>query len=142
MKISTGARFLSNTFLTFASVLAGYGLFDMSKFVWYTGLYFDNGLYPFIWGCLFLLIGQVFRLQQRRQFMGVVAISGLLLFLWKRATIPAITPTGHSLFPDAELLNSLILVCILLLGLVLADRHVQSIINVLIVRPFQRIARL
>lgn len=137
------ARFWSAIFLAFATLLVAYGLFGLSRFAWYVGEYFDdrlvlfdNGVYPFLWGYLFLLIGQIFRLHLRRPFMGAAAFAGLLLLLWKRVTVPA-HGTGQELFPDAELLNELIVMCVVMLGLVLADRHLQYVMDLLLVRPWR-----
>ena len=65
------ARFWSAIFLAFATLLVAYGLFGLSRFAWYVGEYFDdrlvlfdNGVYPFLWGYLFLLIGQIFSLRR------------------------------------------------------------------------------
>lgn len=148
MRLGTAARILSTAFLVFAALLVAYGLFGLSRFAWYEGAYFDNrlvlfdnGFYPFFWGVLLLVLGQILRFQQRRQFMFAAAVTGLMLFLWMRATIPALGNAGQELFPDAELLNDLILICLVMLGLALADRHVQRIIDFVVVRPYRALLR-
>lgn len=148
MSIGAIARFLSTAFLALAIALVGYGLYGMSRFAWYRGMYvddsfilFDNGFYPFFWGCLFLLMGQVFRLHWRRQFMLLASIAGLALFAWKRITIPVLGTGGQEIFPDAALLNELLVVCGVILSLALADRYVQLVIDAVIVNPFRRIVR-
>jgi hypothetical protein len=144
---SAVARFLSAAFLAFATLLVAYGLFGLSRSAWYVGEYFDdrlvlfdNGVYPFLWGYLFLLLGQLLRLHLRRPFMGAAAFAGLLLFLWKRVTVPA-HGVGQEIFPDAELLNELIVMCVVMLGLVLADRHLQYVIDLLLARPCRALWR-
>lgn len=136
------ARFLSAAFLFLATLLVAYGLFGLSQSAWYVGEYFDdrlvlfdNGVYPFLWGGLFLLLAQLLRLHFRRPFMGTAAFAGLLLFLWKRVTVPAHGSVGQELFPDVELLNELIVMCVVMLGLVLADRHLPYAIDLLLARP-------
>jgi hypothetical protein len=91
----TAGRMVGTVFLAFAASLVAYGLYGLSLSVRYTGEYFDsrlvvfdNGVYPFLWGCLFLLFGQCLRLHFRRHFMGVVAVVGLLFLMWKRITVP------------------------------------------------------
>lgn len=71
--------------------------------------------------------------------MIVAAAVSLGLFVWKRIMVPALGAGGQDVFPDAALLNELIVVCIVLLGLALADRYVQIVIDTIIVRPFQRL---
>ncbi len=70
MRHSTAGRLLGTVFLAFAVSLLAYGLYGLSRFAWYTGacfddrlVLFDNGVYPFLWGCLFLLLGQCLRLR-------------------------------------------------------------------------------
>lgn len=148
MRLHGAARILSSAFLTLSALLTMYGLFGLSRSAWYTGDYFDarlvlfdNGVYPFLWGCFFLLVGQLLRLHSRRAFMGAAAVAGLLLLLWKRATIPLHGPVGQQLFPDAGLLNTLIALCIAMLALALIDRHLQHVIDLLLRRPCRTLLR-
>lgn len=143
MRQTTTGRLVGTIFLAFAASLVAYGLYGLSRFVWYTGEYFDDRLvvfdhsvYPFLWGCLFLLLGQCLRLHFRRIFMDLVAVSGLLFLMWKRTTIPAIGNAHEQLFPGAAVLDNLIVVCAAMLGLMLSDRFVQRLLDLLVVRPF------
>lgn len=143
MRHGTAGRLLGTVFLAFAVSLVGYGLYGLSRFALYTGEFFyddrliafDNGVYPFLWGCLFLLLGQCLRLHLRRLFMGVAAAAGLLLLLWMRLTAPEVGNTNEKLFPDAELLDDLMAVCMAMLGLMLADRFVQRLIDIIVIKP-------
>lgn len=144
----TATRIASTIFLTFASSLVAYGLYGLSRFSTYTGEYFDdrlagfdNGVYPFVWGCLFLVLGQCLRLRGRSQFVGMVALAGILLLSWKRITMPDLGNAAVQLFPDAEILDSLIVVCAALWGLVLADRFVQRFIDFVLVDPVRRLGK-
>jgi hypothetical protein len=144
----TPARFLSAAFLAFAALLVFYGLFGLSRSAWYQGEYFDdrlllfdNGVYPFLWGSFLLVLGQLLRLRLRRPFMGMAAVAGLALLLWKRATIPTNGHAGEELFPDAELLNELMVVCLVLLGLALADRYARRVIDLVVVKPYRMLFR-
>lgn len=148
MRRDTAARLASTVFFAFATLLVAYGLFGLSRFAWHSGMYvddrlivFDNGVYPFFWGCLLLVIGQLLHLQRRRQFMGTAAIAGLLVFIWKRVTVPTLGQDVQELFPDAELLNELIFVCVVMLGLALSDRYVQRVIDYVVIRPFRMLMR-
>ena len=140
--------FLSRTFLALAVLLVGYGYFGLSHFEWYTGEYFDdrlaifdNGCYPFFWGTSMLVVAQLIRLKGYRVSMGIAAISGLALFMWKRSSMPALSQAGLSIFPDAQLLNELIVVCSLLLLLVLSDRIIQRGIKVIVLSPLKSLCR-
>lgn len=142
------ARFFSVAFQTCATLLAAYGLFGLSRFAWYSGEYFDdsligfdNGFYPFFWGVVFLVTGQLLRLQGRRGFMGAVAIAGLLVFSFKLMTLPKLTPIGQALYPSVDLLKDLIIVCVILVGLTLADKRIQQGIDWVVVRPFRALRR-
>lgn len=128
-------RLLSSCFLVLAVTLVAYGLFGFSRFAWYTGEYyderlvlFDHGFYPFAWGIAFLLIGQVARFHHRRPAMLVAASAALMLFLWKRATVPAAV-ANQQLFPDPNLLNGLIVTAIVVIVLALIDRPVEQVIR-------------
>lgn len=129
------ARFLSSSFLILAVLLVAYGLFGFSRFAWYTGEYydermvlFDHGFYPFAWGIAFLLIGQIGRFYHRRQAMLVAAGAALMLFLWKRATVPD-PIANQQLFPDPSLLNGLIVTAIVVIVLALIDRPIEQAIR-------------
>lgn len=133
MKASAFARLLSSAFLALAVALVAYGLFGLSHFARYTGEYFDerlvlfdNGIYPFMWGVVLLVIGQIARLHHRRPAMLLAAVAALVLFVWKRLTVPAVIP-GQELFPDVGLLNELIVICSVVLCLALADGHIQRL---------------
>ena len=126
---------LSVSFLVLAVALVAYGLFGLSHFVWYTGEYFDdrlflfdNGVYPFMWGIVLLVIGQLAHLRHRRLAIVIAAGTALPLFAWERATMPPLA-AGQMLFPDAALLNELMAVCAVLLCLALADRHIQRLLG-------------
>ncbi len=67
--------------------------------------------------------------------MGVAAAAGLLLLLWMRFTVPEVESTAEKLFPDAELLDDLMAVSIAMLGLMLADRFIQRLIDVIAIKP-------
>ncbi len=141
-------QLLSGGFLTLAVLLIGYGLFGLSRFSSYTGefsddrlVFFDNGFYPFFWGVLLLVISQLLRLQWHRFVMGATSIVGLTFFLLKRATAPVLNHTGQAVFPDAQLLNELIVVCIVLFGLTLADRYIQRGIEMSIVKLCRALLR-
>jgi hypothetical protein len=148
MTRSTPGRILSNAFLAFAVVLVLYGLFGLSRFAWYQGMYFDdrlvifdNGVYPFLWGVLLLLLGQLLRLNGRRSYMGGAAAAALLLLLWKRTTIPANGHPREELFPDAELLNELIVIALVMLGLVAADPYLRHVVDFVVVKPWRVLSR-
>ena len=128
-------RLLSSSFLVLAVALVAYGLFGFSRFAWYTGEYhdermvlFDHGFFPFAWGLALLLIGQVARFHHRRPAMLVAASAALILFLWKRATVPAAV-ANQQLFPDPNLLNGLIVTAIVVIVLALIDRPVEQAIR-------------
>ena len=129
------ARLLSSSFLVLAVALVAYGLFGFSRFAWYTGEYydermvlFDHGFYPFAWGVAFLLIGQIARLHHRRPAMLVAAGAALVLFLWKRATVPSAID-NQQLFPDPNLLNGLIVTAVVVFVLALIDRPIEQAIR-------------
>ena len=112
-----------------------YGLFGFSHFAWYTGEYydermvlFDHGFYPFAWGIAILLIGQIARLYHRRPAMLVAASAALVVFLWKRATVPTAI-ADQQLFPDSNLLNGLIVTAIVVIILALIDRPIENAIR-------------
>jgi hypothetical protein len=126
---------MSLSFLALAIALVAYGLYALCHFSWYTGEYFDdrlylfdNGVYPFMWGVVLLVIALIVRLPHRRLAILVAASTALAIFLWKRATVPS-QVAGQKLFPDAELLNSLIAICVVLLCLALADRYVPRLLS-------------
>lgn len=137
-------RVLSVSFLILAVALVAYGLFGLSHFAGYAGEYvddrlflFDNGVYPFMWGIVLLVIGQLARLRHRRLATVIAAGTALALFVWKRATVPSLA-AGQELFPDAALLNELIAVCAVLLCLALADRHIQRLLSAFFGSIFRR----
>ena len=118
---------ISSAFLSAAVALVAYGLFGLSHFAHYTGEYFDermvlfdNGVYPFMWGVVLLLIGQLARLHYRRPAMLTAASAAIVIFAWQRVTVPAAVPS-QSVFPDAGLLNELLVIAGVLLVLALAD---------------------
>lgn len=120
-------RVLGFGWLIIAALMVAYGLFGLSHFASYTGEYvderlvlFDNGFYPFLWGGVMLVVAQILRVQQQRYIMTIAAVAGLLVLGWKRATIPAPRPP-QLIFPDAELLTWLIVVCLILLCLACVD---------------------
>ncbi len=128
MKIT---RLLSCGFLIAAVTLVGYGLFGLSRFTWYTGEYydermvlFDHGFYPFSWGIALLVIGQVARLHHRLPAMLAAGGASLLLFVWKRATVPG-DVVGQRLFPDPGLLDTLIVTAVVVVVLALIDRPIE-----------------
>lgn len=145
MKSAPASRIASTAFLAFAASLAAYGLYGLSGSTAYTGEYhdsrligFDNGVYPFLWGCLLLLLGQCLRLRRRLVFMGATAVTGLLVLAWKRVSIPALENAAEKLFPDAGILDDLIVVCAVMLGLMLADRFFQRLIDFARHRPSRK----
>lgn len=149
MNLRMVGRIASGAFLALSAAVFAYGLFGLSRFNWYRGAYFDdslilfdNGFYAFFWGSLLLSIGLLMRLRRGREFTLAAMGAGLTLLLWMRATVPAIRDTGEELFPDAGLLNALIFVCCVLGLLALADRQVQLVIDLLILRPFRKIKSL
>lgn len=135
MRIAAVARFLSSAFLVLAVALVAYGLFGLSHFAWYTGEYiderlvlFDNGVYPFMWGVVLLALGLFARLYHRRPAILLAAGAALVLFIWKRLTVPAAV-AGQELFPDPALLNELIAIAAVLLVLALVDRPIQRLLS-------------
>lgn len=132
MKIT---RVLSSGFLVLAVTLVAYGLFGLSRFAWYTGEYydermflFDHGFYPFAWGIALLLVGQIARFHYRLPAMLIAAGASLVLFLWKRATVPG-DVAGQRLFPDPGLLDGLIVTAVLVIVLALLDRVIEQAIR-------------
>lgn len=130
MRAALPLRIASSIFLAAAVALMAYGLFGLSHFAQYTGEYFDermvlfdNGIYPFMWGVILLAIGQLARLRHCRPAMLVAASGAIAILAWKRATVPP-PATGQEIFPDAGLLNELIIVAVVLLALALADRAI------------------
>lgn len=89
---------------------------------------FDNGVYPFMWGIVLTVIGQLARLRHRRLAIVIAAGTALPLLVWKRATVPSLA-AGQELFPDAALLSELMAVCAVLLCLALANRHIQRLLH-------------
>jgi len=133
-------RALSSGFLVLAVTLVAYGLFGLSRFAWYTGeyydermLFFDHGFYPFAWGIALLLIGQIARLHHRLPAMLLAAGAALVLFLWKRATVPG-DVAGQRLFPDPSMLDWLIVTAVVVIVLALLDRLIEQAIR----RAFRR----
>lgn len=129
------ASLLSSGFLILAVALVGYGLFGLSHFEWYTGEFydqhlvvFDNGVYPFMWGIALLLIGQIARLQHRFPATLLAAGAALLLLVWQRAMAPGAV-AGREVFPDAGLLNELIIIAAVVLAIGLADRPIERLIR-------------
>lgn len=127
MRTAAPFRVASSVFLAAAVALVAYGLFGLSHFAHYTGEYFDermvlfdNGVYPFMWGVVLLLIGQLARLHYRRPAMLTAASAAIVIFAWQRVTVPAAIP-GQSVFPDAGLLNELLVIAGVLLVLALTD---------------------
>jgi hypothetical protein len=127
MRTTAPFRVASSVFLAAAVALVAYGLFGLSHFAHYTGEYFDermvlfdNGVYPFMWGVVLLLIGQLARLHYRRPAMLTAASAAIVIFAWQRTKVPAAVP-GQSVFPDAGLLNELLVIAGVLLVLALAD---------------------
>ena len=115
-----------------AVALVGYGLFGLSHFAHYTGehfdkrlVLFDNGVYPFMWGVILLLIGQLARLHHRRPAMLTAASAAIVILAWKRTTVPPAV-AGQSVFPGAGLLNELLLIAGVLLLLALADHAMAA----------------
>lgn len=120
-------RFLSSGLLALACALVACGLVGLSHFEWYTGAYyderlapFDNGFYPFMWGVLLLLLGQLARLRHRRAAMLLAASAALGVLIWMRATVPA-AEAQLELFPDPQLLDALIVIAAVVMVLALAD---------------------
>lgn len=74
--------------------------------------------------------------------MGVVAVAGLLFLTWKRITIPDLGNAGERLFPDAAILDRLTFVCAAMLGLALADRFVQRVVDIGLAKPIRVTASL
>lgn len=129
------ARLLSSSFLILAMGLVAYGLFGFSHFAWYTGAYydermilFDHGFYPFAWGIALLLMGQIARLHHRRPAMLLAAGAALVLFLWKRATVPDAI-ANQQLFPDPDLLAGLIVTAVVVIILALIDSPIEQAIR-------------
>lgn len=115
-----------------AVALVAYGLFGLSHFADYTGEFFDqrlvlfdNGVSPFMWGVVLLLIGQLARLNHRRPAMLTTASASIVILAWKRTTVPAAV-AGQSVFPDAGLLNELLVIAGVLLVLALADHAMAA----------------
>ncbi|RAR64960.1 hypothetical protein C7401_10476 [Paraburkholderia unamae] len=135
MKIASTARLISVAFLSLAVSLVAFGLFGLSHFDRYTGEYFDgrlivfdNGVYPFMWGVLLLIIGQLARLRLRRPAMLLAAGAALALFVLMRVEIPP-PAAGQAIFPDAGLLDQLIAISSAVLCLALADRPIQRLLS-------------
>ncbi len=135
MKWSVAPRLLSSGFLVVAVALVAYGLFGLSRFAWYTGEYydermvlFDHGFYPFAWGIALLVIGQIARLHHRLPAMLAAAGAALVLFVWKRATVPG-DVAGQRLFPDPSLLDGLIVTAVAVIVLALIDRPIEQAIR-------------
>jgi hypothetical protein len=132
MRTAAPFRLMSSVFLLGAVALVAYGLFGLSHFAVYTGEYlderlvlFDNGVYPFMWGVILLLIGQLVRLHHRRPAMLTAAGAAIVILVWKRATVPAAV-AGQSVFPDAALLSELLVIAGVLLVLALADHAMAA----------------
>lgn len=132
MRTAAPLRIASSVFLAVAVALVAYGLFGLSHFADYTGEYFDerlvlfdNGVYPFMWGVVLLLIGQLARLHHRRPAMLMAASVAIVILAWKRTTVPA-PVAGQSVFPDAALLNELLVVAGVILVLALADHAMAT----------------
>lgn len=135
MRTFTITRLISSLFLLLALLLVAYGLFGFSRFVWYSGEYFDerlvlfdNGVYPYILGVVLLVLGQIARLHYRRLAMFLASSTSIAFLAWKRATVPS-TVLGQALFPDAELLNELMLMAAVLLVLTLLDYPIDRVIR-------------
>lgn len=133
------ASVFSVIFQIFSACLAVCGLISLSRFEWYSGEYydsrlivFDNGVYPFLWGMVFLVFGLLMRLFWRRGFLGCVAIIGLFEFSYELIVIPEHIPAGCAVFPSADLLKDLIVVCLVSLGLVLVEKHIRQGVNFLL----------
>ncbi|MDR5753698.1 MULTISPECIES: hypothetical protein [unclassified Caballeronia] len=144
MKIASVLRLLSVTFLTLAVALVAYGLFGLSHFARYTGEYsderlvlFDNGVYPFMWGVMLLIIGQLACLRHRRPAMLLAAGTAFALFVWMHVSVP-LPLAGQAFFPDVGLLDSLIAICVVVLCLALADRPIQSLLGLVFRRSSPR----
>lgn len=137
MNIASVARLMSMAFLSLAVLLVAYGLYGLSHFALYTGEYFDerlllfdNGVYPFIWGTVILIIGQLARLRHRRPAMLIAAGTALVLFVHMRVSIPS-PVAGQALFPDGSLLDQLIAICVVMFCLALADRSIQKLLRLI-----------
>lgn len=131
MTLRSVARSLSGAYLCLATGLAMWGIYGMSRFQAYSGVFydprfvvFDNGLYPFLWGGALLVLGQLCRLKDGRYATLFVSVTGLLVFGWKRLTVP-LEGNGQKAFPDEWLLIELLLICVALAATALADRYLQ-----------------
>jgi len=134
------ARVISTTFLSLAAALVAYGVFGLSRFVESTGGYvderlfiFDNGVYPFIFGVVLLLVGQLARLHHRQRAMMISAGAAIAVLMWKRFTVPAAI-AGQEIFPDIELLNQLMLMALVVLVLAFADPYIATSFNAIFKR--------
>lgn len=137
MKIASAARLMSMAFLSLAVLLVAYGLYGLSHFAMYTGEYFDerlllfdNGVYPFIWGIVTLIICQLARLRHHRSAMLIAVGTAFVLFVHMRVSIPS-PIAGQAIFPDRSLLNQLIAICVVMFCLALADRSIQRLLRLI-----------
>jgi hypothetical protein len=117
---------LSTALLISSTVLAVWGIYGMVTFTDSTGsgyddrfLIFDNGFYPFFWGSLLLFVGYLLRFRFRLYALGLVAISDLLILVWKQFAL-------RKQQIDYNFLSELFLICIMLFVFVLLDGFVQQ----------------
>ncbi|WP_175889112.1 hypothetical protein [Burkholderia cepacia] len=119
--------------LAVAVALVFYGLLDLShttngdEYVDTRRMLFDNGVYPFLWGVSFLVIGQLTRWWG---YCPVVRISSLAALAWLvtlRLTTPALVPDS-GVFPSLRLLDELLVLSAGWLLLTMADGYIQRAI--------------
>jgi len=120
-------RLLGAALLLLATLLVAYGLFGLSKFNAYVGEFyddrlvlFDNGLYPFMWGAAFFVFAELFRIRHAARVLAGVSAVSLCVFLWLKARAP-VAVSGQQFFPDRSMLNELLIACLVLLSVALAD---------------------
>ena len=116
---------LSTATLAFAVGLSAWGIYGIVTFVDSSGsgydprfFIFDNGFYPFFWGCLLLLIGYFMRFRFRLHALSLLAIIDFVVLGWKQ-----ITWRKQQL--DADFFSELIAACAVLFVLMILDRYVQ-----------------
>jgi len=139
--ISSVAHFFSCAFLVLAFTLAIYGLFGLSHSIWsakdyyYDGrlIFFDSGFYPFMWGVIFLVIGQLARLRYRKIAMLSAGIIAFIFLAWEYTKAPM--PLNELTYFRDAFLDTLLMVCLIMIILSLVDCYIQRIFRHFLILP-------
>jgi len=90
-----------------------------------------------MWGIVFLVIGQFARLQYHRTVMLFMAVVAFIHLLLMRIRVHSHV-VGQYIFPDASLLNNLIVVCAVVFFMAMIDSKIRWLLCAISKRLFKR----